>query len=295
VIIRHLGRGAEEEGMELLQLLEAGGGGGSGNPLDPSEPLGRLLASVQSRRDQRRTAGTSAAAAPAGTTAAAVAAAAAGDGVAALSSRAATAKANKEALDLCERLHLLMREAEREDYELNSRIHAWHSLEQDCLADVGSSANTGTAAAAGATTTTTSSVFSPSHCSGCCGTTLVNLLLLWLRIFQSNPDAVVITKELMDMLLQQDGGNALMSSYKSYQDWRRVAVKEIALKSTSGATVVLEELRLRLSVGGSGGGGGGGEHVNCAEILGKILEHEDTGVTQPFLDLAMQVLETSRE
>jgi hypothetical protein len=296
VIIRHLGRGAEEESMELLQLLEAGGGGGSGNPLDPSEPLGRLLASVQSRRDQRRTAGTSAAAAPAGTTAAAVAAAAAaGDGVAALSSRAATAKANKEALDLCERLHLLMREAEREDYELNSRIHAWHSLEQDCLADVGSSANTGTAAAAGATTTTTSSVFSPSHCSGCCGTTLVNLLLLWLRIFQSNPDAVVITKELMDMLLQQDGGNALMSSYKSYQDWRRVAVKEIALKSTSGATVVLEELRLRLSVGGSGGGGGGGEHVNCAEILGKILEHEDTSVTQPFLDLAMQVLEDSRE
>ena len=97
------------------------------------------------------------------------------------------------------------------------------------------------------------------------------------------------------MLLQQDDGNGLMSSSKSYQDWRRGAVKEIALKSTSGATVVLEELRLRLSVGGSGGGGGGGEHVNCAEILGKILEHEDTSVTQPFLDLAMQVLETSRE
>jgi hypothetical protein len=35
----------------------------------------------------------------------------------------------------------------------------------------------------------------------------------WLRIFQSNPDAVVITK-VMDMLLQQDGGNgnSLMSS-----------------------------------------------------------------------------------
>lgn len=297
VIIRHLGRGAEEEGMELLQLLEAGGGGGSGNPLDPSEPLGRLLASVQSRRDQRRTAGTSAVAATAGT----AAATATGDGAAALSSRAATAKANKEALDLCERLHLLMREAEREAYELNFRIHAWHSLEQDCLADVGSSANTGTAAAAGVTasaaTTTTSFAFSPSHCSGCCGTTLVNLLLLWLRNFQSNPDAVVITKELMDMLLQQDGGNgnSLISSSKSYQDWRRAAVKEIALKSASGATVVLEELRLRLSVGGSGGVGGGGEHVNCAEILGKILEHKDTSVTQPFLDLAMQVLETSRE
>jgi hypothetical protein len=191
-----------------------------------------------------------------------------------------------------------MREAEREAYELNRRILAWHSLEQDCLADVGSRANTGTAEAAAATTSafTTPFVFSPSHCSGCCGTTLVNLLLLWLRIFQSNPDAVVITKELMDMLLQQDGGNgnSLMSSSKSYQDWRRGAVKEIALKSASGATVVLEELRLRLSVGG-GGGGGGGEHVNCAEILGKILEHEDTSVTQPFLDLAMQVLETSRE
>jgi hypothetical protein len=221
-----------------------------------------------------------------------------------LSSRAATAKANKEALDLCERLHLLMREAEREAYELNTRIHAWHSLEQDCLADAGRSANTGTATAAAATTTTTTTtapptatssafVFSPSHCSGCCGTTLVNLLLLWLRIFQSNPDCVVITKELMDMLLQQDGGNSLMSSSKSYQDWRRGAVKEIALKSASGALVVLEELRLRLSVGG--GGGSGGEHVNCAEILGKILEHEDTSVTQPFLDLAMQVLETSRE
>jgi hypothetical protein len=284
VIIRHLGRGAEEEGMELLQLLEAGGGGGSANPLDPSEPLGRLLASVQSRREQRRSVGASTAAGAAG-----AAQGPTGDTAATSTPRAAIAKANKESLDLCERLHLLMREAEREAYELNRRIQAWHRLEQDCLADVGSSANTTAAAAATATGATATSfpavVFSPSHCSGCCATTLVNLVLLWLRVFQSNPESVLITKELIDMLLQQDGGNVLVSC-KSYQDWRRTAVKEIALKSRQGSLVVLEELRLRLTVG---------ENVNCAEILGKILEHEDAGVTQPFLDLAMQVLETSRE
>jgi hypothetical protein len=50
------------------------------------------------------------------------------------------------------------------------------------------------------------------------------------------------------------------------------------MKSTSGATKVLEKIAVTvtLSVGGSGGGGGG-EHVNCAGSWARFLEHEDTG------------------
>jgi hypothetical protein len=162
-----------------------------------------------------------------------------------------------------------MREAEREAYELNCRVVAWQRLEHDVLGQglVGPA------------------VFSPCHCSGCSATTLVNLLLVWLRIFQANPEETEITKEFVQMMLEEDAGNGTLTS-KSYRDWRRTVLKEIAIHSPKGTTLILQELRLRLTVT---------RDVNCAEICGKILEHDDTAITKPFLDLAMEVLENSRE
>ena len=249
--------GDEDESMDLLQLLDSSGG--VPNRLDPNEPLGRLLASVQSRREG-----------PSGTlTAAAMRGVEATTATPVAPTSAAVAKMAKENMELCERLHLLMREAEREAYELNCRVVAWQRLEHDVLGQglVGPA------------------VFSPCHCSGCSATTLVNLLLVWLRIFQANPEETEITKEFVQMMLEEDAGNGTLTS-KSYRDWRRTVLKEIAIHSPKGTTLILQELRLRLTVT---------RDVNCAEICGKILEHDDTAITKPFLDLAMEVLENSRE
>jgi hypothetical protein len=138
---------------------------------------------VQSRRTNG-TAGTDAAAATAGTTAAAVAAGAVfGDGAAALSSRAARLRPNKEALDLCERLTCSCGETEL-TYRLICRIHAWHSFgfrtAWPMWAAVPNTANW--YCSSGSYYQCNYVVcLSPSHCSGCCGTTLI-CCYLWLRM-----------------------------------------------------------------------------------------------------------------
>jgi hypothetical protein len=262
VVIRHLGRDLQidDDDSELFGLLEGTGNLARVAGLDPSDPLSRLLASVQNRRDQRTAAEGDGSGRQEGE-----GAPASGDAQA----QKSKPQSNTQDLHLCERLHLLMREAERESYLLLRRILAWRRLEQGTLVEVGSDF------------TRLSMQFTPSHCSNCAGTLALQFLLLWLRIFQTDPKNVVVTKEMIHSLLQDD-----TTVSKSLQDCRRDAVKEIALQSESGAPIVVEALRMRLMAS---------HDVNCAEILGKILEASGEGPSsKPFVELAVEILEATQ-
>jgi hypothetical protein len=263
LMIRHLGRDYEgdDPASELLGgLLE--GSGLSRLALDPTDPLSRLLASVQSRRERREAEDDRDEAQ---------------DGQAASSQPVDSSKKSKtsakEILDECERIYALMHEAERECYELEKRCAAWRRLESGSLVDVASTSEEQHSMAR----------FEPSHCSACAGGIAINLLQLWLQLFQLDPTSVAITREMVTLLLTDDQQHYHL---RTLLETKRSAVKEIALRSEQGRPVVLEILRLRLLAV---------QDVNCAEILGQILEAvgDDTTAAAPFLELAQQTLESS--
>lgn len=263
VIIHHLGRDmqVEDEDSELFGLLE-------GSVLrSGDDSLSRLIASVQSRRERR---------------AAVAAASAGGSGSqdrgeggrntqnARSSSKSGKSKPQltKESLDICDRLYVLMREAERESYLLEQRIAAWRRLETDSLGQQDSSSEEVTANTNG---------FEPSHCSACGSTVALQLLTLWLALLETDPDKVAVSQDIVHLLLSEEAPIV----HKSLQEAKRNAVKVIALKSKKGSTLVLEALGLRLRAVDS---------VACAEILGSIVED---GGPPAFTELAMQILEIS--
>lgn len=239
VIIRHLGRGLAIDSLDdendLIGLLEGSGA------LDPGESLGRVVASVQARRR-----------AETGTT-----------GAAAAGESSKKVESPKQILEDCERLHLLMREAERESYELNRRIQAWERLETDTLANVG-------------TVKPTNFTFSPSHCSVCGGVVAHQLLVLWMRLFQARPSEVHIDREFLCLLLED-----FPTIGKGLFDFKRQVVQVIATKSEEGAKLVLSELRKRLTATNDS---------TCAEILGKIMEVEGFSMSEEYSKLAMEIL-----
>lgn len=262
MVIRQIGRDLhiDDDDSELLGFLEGSGGLARAVGLDPSDPLSRLLASVQNRREQRQTtSGREGSSTRASTTR---------DAGAATSQTASGAKllSSKEHLEICERLHVLLREAERESFQLSARINAWRRLESDSLTSVGADESMALPQ------------FTPSHCGTCAGSLAVHLLVVWVRLFQTDPKSVMITKEMIHVLLLEDGHGP-----KGLLEWKRAALREIAQKSTTGAPLILEALRLRLTMG----------DVNAAEILGKILETEGP-FAQQFLDLTTEVLETNQ-
>ena len=265
ILIRGLGGGGadggeEESASELLSsLLESGGLSRYASGLDTGDPLSRLLASVHSRQAGR--------------------AAALDDQQAQehpeegeernksskkkdkSSTSGNNNNSSKEALEICDRLYTLMMEAEREVFELERRIAAWETLVQGQLGAL-----------------SFPSEFVPSHCSQCSLTVALQLLLLWLKVFQLDPDAVDISDTFISMLLRDEPGHHL-------KETRRLVVKEIALKSTKGQKVVLEALRNRLLLL---------QDMTSAEILRKILEEVDSPAQQqepnPFVELAKEVL-----
>ena len=205
-ILIHTGNADEESASGLLGgLLESSGRRLAG--LDPADPLSRLLVSVQSRRERQNTE----------------------EGASGVQHAKMSQNNAKEILQESDRLYQLMREAEREAYELERRCIAWRRLEDGCLGETGIETNGG---------------FEPSHCSVCSATVALQLLVLWLRIFQLDPDSVVITQEMISLLLNDDPAILHM---KNLQETKRAAVKEIALRSKQGSPLVLEALRLRLS------------------------------------------------
>jgi hypothetical protein len=260
MVIRQIGRDLQldDDDSELLGFLEGSGGLARAVGLDPSDPLSRLLASVQSRREQRQATSGREGASTATTTR---------DAGATTLNASAKQLSSKEQLEICERLYVLLREAERESFRLNARISAWRRLENDSLTSVGSDESMALPQ------------FTPSHCGTCAGSLAVHLLVIWVRLFQTDPKSVKITKEMIQMLLLEDGHGP-----KGLLEWKRAALREIAQKSTTGAPLILEALRLRLMLG----------DVNAAEILGKILETVKVGpFAQQFQDLATEILETN--
>lgn len=267
VIIHHLGREFDmddEESVEILGLLE-GAASGRGS----EDPLSRLLASVQNRRERRSGAS---ALSSRRESRASEGSRRDSDGNTSPARRSTNAKSNsqvtKESLDICDRLYALMREAEREAHLLEYRIDAWRRLETDSLVR----SDDEDANASGARPT-----FDPSECSACASPMALQLLSLWLKLLEMDPSNVEVTKGTVQMLLSED----FPIVYKTLMDAKRRAVKRIALVSEQGAQLVLEALRLRLHAS---------EDVASSEILGSIIEE---GGPPAFLDLAMEILENT--
>jgi hypothetical protein len=250
VIIRHLGRGLAidhlDEEHDLIGLLEGG------SVLDSSEPLSRVIASVQSRR--RTDSGIS------GTQSRHV-----DEGGSGAPSR--KGESWKEVLEDCQRLHMLMREAERETYELSRRVQAWKRLDNGELAETNA-------------LITEPVSYSPSHCSACGAAVALQLLVLWMRLFLARPSDVYVDRDFLNLLLEEVPGVS-----KGLSDCKRQVVREIATKSHEGARLVLAELRKRLSATNDN---------TSAEILGKIMEVEGFCMSEEYSKLAMEVL-TARQ
>jgi E3 ubiquitin-protein ligase UBR4 len=240
LIIRHLGRGLAIDHMEdendLIGLL---GGGAS---LNAEDSLSRVMA----RNRIGESGGSSGQGAQTGED----------------ECSQKKEKTGKEAMEECQRLHMLMREAERESFELTQKIQAWKLL------DGGSITYTGLDATPGIT-------FTPSHCSSCAVPIAHQLLALWLKIFHVDPN-IRIDHEFLCTLLEDVPGTG-----KGFSDCKRLVVREIATKSDNGAKLVLVELRKRLNAT---------KDVACAEILGKIMEVEDFGMAEEYCKLAIEVL-----
>jgi hypothetical protein len=247
LIIRHLGRGMAidhlEEEHDLIGLLESGSG------LDASEPLSRVIASVQSRRRaETERAGNQSRRGQEST----------GAGL-----RSKKNESAKEVLADCQRLHMLMREAEREGYELRRRIDAWKRLDGGSLAEIGS-------------ITMDQVTYVSSHCSVCGTTVALQLLILWLRLFLARPSDVCVDRDFLTVLLEE-----IPTAGKALSDCKRQVVREIATKSKDGAKLVLSELRKRLKATND---------ITSAEILGKIMEVEGFSMAEEYSKLAMEVL-----
>jgi hypothetical protein len=290
VLIHHLGRSEsinfdrshpmmmdEGESNELFGLLEgaaaaaaaASSGRGSGN-----DPLSRLLATMQNRRERR-------------------AAADIGGNAAVPSTRDANASPNvsaagappgggsrstgtKDSSDICDRLYALMREAEREAYFLRQRVSAWRNLESDTLLLDDSRRSEPHQA--------------PSLvCSSCAPPVALHLLQLWLVLFKQKPDQVQVTGDVIQLLCRDDshapsGSKGKCGTLQELEDVKRQALKEIALRAPPPAPgLVLDALRLRLLAT---------QCVRCSEMLASIVE---AGGPRPFYDLAVEVLEFTSE
>jgi len=249
----------DEAASELLGgLLDGSGGLSRFAGLDAGDPLSQLLASVQSRRQQREAEdldhGRGA------------------EPTATGGNKKSAQNNSKETVDECDRLFELMREAEREMHALERRCIAWRRLNTGRLADTGVNQQQQQQQL---------TKFEPSHCSACAATIAVQMLVLWLHLFQLDPGSVVITREMISLLLN-DVSNLHL---KNLQESKKSSVKEIAIHSKQGRPLVLEALKARLAV----------EDVNSAEIVGSILETigtSDAEAAAPFVALAREALST---
>mmetsp|Transcript_16649 Transcript_16649/g.19200 ORF Transcript_16649/g.19200 Transcript_16649/m.19200 type:complete len:2254 (-) Transcript_16649:59-6820(-) len=181
-------------------------------------------------------------------------------------------KKRKAEVEECQKMLVLLREAGRESYELRRRIDAWKllnsgSLIESCRLDI---------------TQTTSGCrsfsYTPSHCSVCSGTVALQLLGLWLKLFLVAPGEVRVNGIFFNILFQEDipthGGRGL-------QELKKQVIISLATNSRNGAEMVLRELRNRITAS---------QDMNCAEILGKIMEIEGFEMLNEYAKLAMDIL-----
>jgi hypothetical protein len=283
-MLRDFGRdglGGDDAAAEVFGgLLDATYSASVARYSDSSDPLIRLLAGVQSRRDRP--------AEESQRNSSEVAATAATESLERnrphkKAKRSTCAMADKDTLAICDRLYQLMREAESELFALDRRCAAWRRL------------NSGGLYASPTVDTDhnrTRAHFEPSHCSSCAPTLVIQFYALWLRLFQLNPHDVVVPEEMIQLLFETDPVVVIKqyssSAYTVLLETKRTILQEIALHSEQGSALVLDALRVRLTTW---------PDRNAADILGYILEafasapvNPPVTTVTPFVELARVAL-----
>jgi len=239
---------------DLLNALSASGATSSG-----SDPLSRIVANIHARaRDEGRSSR-------------AGASGSGGNGAGGRSSTSASRKDDKSKLSPLEerqRLYTQMREAERECYELNRRIDAWNRLNKDCL--TGFSSQTLLLAPK-------SLAFIPSTCSACSMQVTHQILSLLHEVYCANilQSEHTVSVDLIKILLHES--DILSPRLK---DLKRRVIITLASTSEVASTMILAELRLRLSAV---------QDITSAEILGKLVQLDFPSVDD-YIELAMETL-----
>jgi hypothetical protein len=231
--------------------------------LEGSDPLSRLVASIQGRQSSRSSVARDVSNGGEGVNPSR--SSASGNDNAQEGTGETTEASSKATTEECDRLYQLMREAERECHELRKRINAWKRLENDALADLG-------------TADSTQSSFSPSECSLCGGPLAKEILLFFMALFESNSEVVqsTITQNFVQALF--DESVAMMN--KGLFDAKRAAIVALATKSEIASKLILEHLRVRLK---------GYRDSASAEIMGKIIA-VDSPLGEGFVELAEEIL-----
>lgn len=175
-------------------------------------------------------------------------------------------------LDDIEKISRKMREAERETFELNRRIIAWKRMNKDALAALDSFIPTSTSQFS----------FAPTSCSTCSGTITFHLLALAMALFRANMKETesALTRDFIKALFDEPKG---ISSHLN--DLKRLVITTLAIKSERGGRLIFYELKSRLTLQ---------HNVSCAEILGKILEH-DFIMAEEYAQLAVDVLNSGSQ
>jgi hypothetical protein len=174
---------------------------------------------------------------------------------------------SKSLIQECEKLYQLMREAERECYELQRRLDAWRNLEMDRLKEAG--------------VKIPYNMIRVTKCVRCSGNVTLHLLLLFLRLVQSNSIRnflMILGKEFVQALLKEPPQLS-----KELFNLKRLAVSTICIKSEHASLLILDELRARLKASNDRA---------ASTMLGKLLELEFP-LSDHFFALANETMEAN--
>ena len=175
----------------------------------------------------------------------------------------------KVEMEECQKMHILLREAWRESYDLQARIDAWRRLNTGALVQPYSLDKINHHYTS----------FSPSHCSLCGGAIAFHLLVLWQKLFLVAPTHVRLNGEFFGILFEA-------SHSKGLCEIKKQVIISIVTNSHCGAEMVLKELEKRL---------GASRDMYCADILGKIMEIQGFGMIDEYTKLALHILSSQAD
>ena len=244
--------GQDSDETDLLNLLGIAGGPGSAVSGDSLGSLSRLVENINARRDggasSRRSGGGG------------------GGGDAGTNSTSQSNKSKTSTPEERSKLYSQMREAEREGYELDRRIHAWNNLNRDCLA--------------GPTIAQFSSRafnYIPSTSSVCSPQLTYHILALLHAVYTTCilQSEQTVTPELVSTLMTEEVGQS-----QKLKDLKRSVLICLASTSVSASKLVIAEIRQRLMTV---------RDVASAEILGKLIQL-DFDFVDEYIALSIEVL-----
>lgn len=273
ILLRHgfLGRGLSVDEIDdidrdMIGLISASDGMFGG--LDSSDPLSRIVASIERGRNREGNAGNvSAGGNVEGQSVQGRSRSNTNEtntsGNTNTSTRNNEAASNKAIVEECDKLYQLMREAERECYELKRRVDSWQRLEHDDLVETDNPE--------------ADFSFRPTRCLKCSSAVTLNLLILSMKLIHSdlpNMDAVISKRFVRALFDEPPRLNNHLKEHK------RLAIRTLATESKRGSAIVLSELRARLKASND---------ATSAEILGKLLA-SDTVLDEEYISLATESL-----